>query len=938
MKKWVCGALGLAAACAAAGGREAQSLAGTWRFALDAEGTGAREEWYRRDLEDTIRLPGTTEENGKGPLNARTHFTRHLSRVRAFCGPAWYQRDIEIPAAWAGRRIVLFIERTKHTTVWLDGRLLGRCDRLATPHEYELGDVVPGRHRLTVCVDNGRRWPVSGGHHLSDDTQTNWNGLLGRLELRADEPVWIEHVQVLPDAVTGRIRLRTTLGNRRGVPVPGTLSFRVWRESILGRFRSEARGQVSFTNATDGAAVEAEILLPAEAARWDEFRPDRHRVEVSLVADLAGRTLEDRVEIPWGLRDFRARGTQFTINGRPTFLRGKHDACVFPLTGYPPMEVEGWLRYFRVLKDYGLNHCRFHSWCPPEAAFEAADRTGVYLQPEGANFGDDLSKNAEAARFTREEGLRILRAYGHHPSFVMFALGNEMGGGREACAAIVRELRAADPSRLYAQASNYDFGDPRRAEGDDYWTTFRTRTGGEGNVRGSYSHADLPLGHIQAGPPSTDVDYRAALAGVPVPVIGHEVGQYQVYPDFREISKYSGVTRAWNLEVFRDRLAAAGMADRAHDFFRASGALAAVCCREEVEAALRTSGFGGFQLLDLQDFPGQGTALVGLLNAFMESKGIVKPAVWRGFCGETAPLARLKRRSWTTGEALEAEVEVAHYGPAAMPGAAVDWALAPATGGRRIAAGRLEPVNLACGGVTHAGTLSVPLAAAPAPAACVLELRIPGTRFRNRYDVWVYPAWVEMRPADTVRIARALDADARAHLAGGGRVVLFPKPEALARHVEGFFASDFWCYPMFRGICERTGKPVAPGTLGLVCDPGHPALARFPTDFHSDWQWWPVVMNSRAIILDGAPFALKPIVQVIDNFERNHRLALVFEAQVGPGRLLICGADLPSLADSPEARQLYASLVTYAGSPAFQPAVALSEEQVRAILDGPAGR
>ena len=143
---------------------------------------------------------------------------------------------------------------------------------------------------------------------------------------------------------------------------------------------------------------------------------------------------------------------------------------------------------------------------------------------------------------------------------------------------------------------------------DDFYVSWQVRWQ---KIRGSYAAVDTPLGHIQVGPPGTDKDYTREIKGVAVPVVSHEIGEYQVYPDYREIDKYTGVVRARNFEIFRDRLKQNGMLDQADDFFRASGALAVLCYREDIEAALRTRGFGGFQLLDLQDFSGQGTALVG---------------------------------------------------------------------------------------------------------------------------------------------------------------------------------------------------------------------------------------------------------------------------------------------------------------------------------------
>ncbi|MCY2988788.1 MAG: hypothetical protein NTY19_13095 [Planctomycetota bacterium] len=931
------------------------SLAGSWKFRIDPQRVGLKENWQTTELPDTIKLPGTTDEQQKGSPNTNTKLTNHLSRSFPYQGPAWYQREVSIFSDGnKGKRLTLLLERTKSTQVWVDGQACGEQDSLAGPQVYDLSAVLtPGKHRLTILVDNGKKLPVNGGHQLAEDTQTNWNGILGRIELRITDRVWIDDVQVYPNVKEHKVKVRVTLGNLSGAEAAGSLELKIvsWvqrgnlkpaavpgrpdadtpkRPSVASGARSgDGFRQVSsaFAKAAHGTIVEAEYDLVPDAALWDEFSPNLHTLFVSLHAPGAAQTFVDRKQVLFGLREFATLGTQFTINGKTIFLRGKHEACVFPKTGYAPMDVAGWLSVLEIAKSYGINHYRFHSWCPPEAAFTAADMVGIYLQPELPNFGGDLGKDRAAAEYTRAEAHRIIKAYGNHPSFVMLALGNEMFGGRTVRAEIIQELRQADGRHLYAQASNYDFSNPELAQGDDYWTTFRTKRGADGAVRGSYAHVDAPLGHIQAGPPGTTYDYGKAIADVPVPVIGHEVGQYQTYPNFREIDKYTGVLRAWNFDVFRQRLQAAGMLNQADDFVRASGALSVLCYREEIEAGLRTKGFGGFQLLDLQDFPGQGTALVGILDAFMASKGLIEPDAWREFCSETVPLAIVTKYAWTVNETLTAEVKVAHYGPSAMAGAKVSWTLAEA-GGKQLAAGQLPAKDISQGSLVELGRISAALQSAAAPGKLLLTVQIDGTNYKNRYDLWVYPTQVDRTPPAGVTVSRKLDDDTWRILNSGGKVLLLPEPAQLAHAVDGFFASDFWCYPMF-----KRGNP--PGTLGWLCDPKHPALAKFPTESHSNWQWFKLAMHSRAVILDATPADYRPVVQVIDNFERNHKLGVLWETRVGTGKLLVCSIDLPSLQDQPEARQLLASLLAYVGSDRFQPLQELPVDVLQKILAAP---
>jgi hypothetical protein len=896
------------------------SLAGVWRACLAVAELGETPP-AADAFADTIHLPATTETAGLGPLNPDQRADR-LTAVRRIEGAVWYQREFVVPDAWRGRHVTLFLERTKWCRVWVDGRLIGENVLLCAPHEHRLGELAPGPHRITLLVDNRRKPAPGDNHQTSEHTQGNWNGVLGRMELRATGAAWIEHVAVAPDLAANAFRLTIRLARAGNTPWSGTVI------AAAGDHRASAP-----------AAAEVTLLLPlgADAKRWDEFSPALHRIVVTLESP-GGR---DEREIVSGLREFGRRGTQFTINGRVTFLRGEVNCCVFPLTGHPPMDGTGWRRYFGVLREHGLNHVRFHSWTPPDAAFTAADELGIYVATELPFWGEWTPAIAAALA---SEGEAILRAYGHHPSFVLLTLGNEHRGDRAARAGLVSRLRGLDPSRLHAQGANNDLETPALAPDDDCWITARLpATGTPGryvNVRGAHATPDRADGHLQVGAGGTRTDYRAALAASPLPVISHEIGQYSSYPRFAEIARYTGVFAAHNLARFRARAEAAGLLARAEGFAAASTALAALCYREEIEAALRTPGLGGFELLGLQDFPGQGTALVGLRDAFMDSKGALAPAAFREFCSPAVLLARVDRHVWTAGETFSADLELAHYGPADFGAGEIRWKLSPvaAVYDRRsdaerrsqsaattcLASGVVPTARVVAGGLRSLGRLECLLPAGDTAARLELELTHEPSGAANRYPLWVFPATPAPLPSG-VTVTRGFDAATRAALAAGGTVVLcadttrpFPNTPG------GGFTPDFWCWSMFKNV---------PGTLGLAIDAGHAALAGFPTATHSDWQWFHLARAAQPVVLDGLPPALAPIVEVIDNPERAQRLGLVWEARVGLGRLLVCGLDLPALAASrPEARALLGSLVAYASSPKFAPVVAVEEQALERVL------
>jgi len=902
------------------------SLAGTWRFALDPDSKGVDEKWFAKQLDDKVVLPGTTDENQKGIKKDERRDDR-LSRVYYWKGCAWYQRQVVIPESWRGKHVQLLLERTKHSDVWIDDAHCGTQDSLSTPHIYDIGNrLTPGKHTLTILVDNSKLPPVGAAHAFDERTQTNWNGIVGLIRLSAADPVRVGAIQVYPDIKDYKARIRCVVTNDTSQPIRAVIKARAetWNTAKALTFESRT---VPVKAAGPETIIEFDYPLGKGAPLWDEFHPAMIRLTISLEAHQQTKHFADTRMVDFGLRSFSTKRNQFTINGRPTFLRGKNDACIFPLTGYPPMDKAGWLKVLRIAKSYGINHYRFHSWCPPDAAFQAADELGIYLQPELPNKATSFNK-PEHGGYLRREGELIFKTYGNHPSFVMFTLGNELGRN-QAMFDMIEYFKQTDPRHLYAQGSNNLHWRPKRAEGDDFWVT--CKTGKEHPVRGSFFQADYATPHIEHRPPSTMVDFSESIAGVPVPVVGHETGQFQVFPDFTEIPKYTGVLKARNLEVFRQRLADKNMLDQANEFVRASGALSILCYREDIETALRTPGFGGFQLLDLQDFPGQGTALVGILNAFMESKGLTTPESWRRFCCETVPLLRMKKYVWTNDEMFIGRVQVAHYGPADLPDMQLTWKVTTPSK-HIVAAGQFESVTIKQGSVFDVDMFCFSLEKVQTPQKLTIEIRIEDTEFSNLYEFWVYSPKVDTAAPPGITIVRQFNESMEESLRAGAKVLLVPELQSLEYSIKGAFQSDFWCFPMFRRGAERRGIEAAPGTLGILCDPRCAALAHFPTEFHSNWQWWHLVKHSRPLILDDAPAAYRPMVQVIDNFERNQKLALLFETRLGAGKLIVCTIDLVRLNDRPEARQFLYSLLQYMDSNAFAPKTELNIALLRKLL------
>jgi len=872
------------------------------------------------------RLPGTTDENRLGKKNRDTLVTYQLTRLYTYSGRVTYTREIDIPETFRGRKLFLVMERTKPSTLWVDGDSIGSYGHLYAPHRYELPALAAGKHQLKIRIDNSSTSvpkEIQGSHAWTDATQTNWNGILGEFYIEAVPVSYIRSLQVYPQVDRKQAVVVVEVDAEKAGK--GTLDVEGYAWNTSEKHTLSSR-QLAVRLKKGRNKIEIPVDMGDAPLLWSEFHPALYRLNVTL---RAGKDRDNRV-VDFGMRKFEVQGTQFVINGYKTFLRGTHNACVFPLTGYGPMDVTSWQRVFRIAKQYGINHFRCHSFTPPRAALEAADIEGIYYQIELPLWGYIKRENTVLNDFLKREGEMLLEHFGNHPSFTMLGLGNEL----DAEIGVVREwlddFRSRDNRHLYCYGSNNNLGWKGPQDGEDFFVTCRVG-GGDGyttHVRTSFAYVDAEKGGILNNTrPATDKDYSGAIARCPRPVVGHETCQFQIYPDYDQISKYNGVLYPYNLEIFRDRLKENHLSAQAKAFHQATGHFSVECYKADMEYAFRTPGFGGFQLLDLQDYPGQGSALVGILDAFMDSKGIVEPETFYGFCAPVVPLALMKDHCWLNTQQLHVDVTLSNYieGDWNEP---VRWSLISDDGTWR-RNGQLA-ASVSQGGVGRVGSIELPLS--ELREARRLTLTLETGKYRNYYHLWVYPD-EPAEAAGSIHVASLLDNDLRKRLENGASVLLIPNHDSIsAQSVGGMFTPDYWNYSMFKTISENAGKEVSPGTLSILTDPGHPLLGNFPTECHSDWQWWSITRNSRPLILNATRGEYRPLIQVVDNIERNHKLGLVFEFAVGKGKLLVCMTDLQAIADTPEGNRFRTSLLRYMKSGAFRPAEQLTWEELDALF------
>lgn len=941
-------------------------LSGEWQFQIDRQDKGAAEAWYASShaLEDKIQLPASMPQQLKGDdisvdtkwvgslYDSSYFYNPYMERYRRpgkdmklqffltpdkhYVGKAWYKRTINLDACDEVPMYNLYLERPHIVTeVWVNGEKAPAMVQrsLSVPHEYCLyGYLKPGENTIAICVDNDPETVKVGqdSHSVTDQTQGDWNGIVGKIELRPFNA--IGHVVVYPDIDAKTARVHLGLLDRKSKQ-KATITLRATA------FNTDKQHVVNSQPVTltinNKQLVSTDIVLPMGDGQllWDEFNPQLYRLEVTV------KTKDgyvSRKETVFGMRKMEIRDKMFYVNGRETILRGTVENCDFPNTGYPPMDLDSWLKLFKTCKSYGLNHVRFHSYCPPEAAFLAADMTGFYIQPEGPswpNHGVKLGRGEPIDTYLMEESMLIADEYGNHPSFTFFAFGNEPAGNWVPWSTEhVAQMKAYDPRHLYCGFSvgggwawqpGSEFAVKAGARGLNEWT----RRAPESTVNFAkniavYNGKDMPNTPIT------------------MPFVSHETGQWCAFPNFDEIAKYTGVNKAKNFEIFRDLLRDNGMASRGRDFMLASGKLQALCYKAEVERTLRTPKYAGFQLLSLNDYSGQGTALVGVTDVFFDNKGYITDREFREFCSPIVPLAKIAKFTYRSSETFEADVELSQFSDRSIPDAKPHWTITrqAAAGAMTVASGDLPQRELPVGGNIELGKISVPLAQVTEPSKLTLTVTIPGTEAQNHWDFWVYPEpkatavrYDKKHQPLGILVTDSLDAKALRTLQRGGSVLICAAGKvSYGKEVVQQFTPVFWNTSWF--------KMRPPHTTGIFVENTHSIFDLFPTDYHSDMQWWELVNRAQVMQFTDFPADFQPLVQSIDTWFVSRKIGMLFEARVGKGRLVMTTMDLTHNLDTRiVARQMRESILHYMQSPKFRPKWTIAAQRVSDLFTKVAG-
>lgn len=955
-------------------------LNGKWHVVLEDGTTGQMD------------LPGTLDENGighrdvganqwhpdavlgnaAGEIDKDAPIATRFTRRHTYEGEARISRKITVPDYGTDRLFVL-AERARALRLLVDGEACSvfRQGTLSTPYIFELTGAAPGEHEFTFLSDNSYPgMPKAAIYYSSaatDETQTNWNGILGECSMYTRPQNFIDSLRVYPRAVKKEEK------NKAGGYVldvcvelaPGAK--KVYKDAkIILQSEALAAGELEDTQTlTEIISYSGEGLAEAGTDKeenpktmeiwfrdlplrenvklWDEDEGNLYEMAVTLdngmsAEDKGGSTAECRTR--FGIRSFGDNGSgRLALNGRAIFLRGEANCAEYPETGHPPMTIPEWKEMLLKYRSYGINFVRFHSHCEPEAAFAAADELGMLLQPELSHWDPkDAFGTEESYRYYRAELVDLLKTYANHPSFVMLTLGNELQAqdeGRERMRELVRTAKRMDPTRLYANGSNAFYGEEGCDPESDFYTSQSCK---DVVIRGTFSGM---RGYLNENYPSADRTYDEAMAEIrkeyQKPVFSFEVGQFEVLPDFEELESFHGISDPVNLKLIKKRVEERGLLPTWEKYVEATGELSRLAYREEIEAAMRTRELSGISLLGLQDFPGQGTALVGMMNSHLEPKpyDFARPERFREFYQECRILVKLPHYTYEAGERLIAEVEAANFGKRNIEGVFC-WTLA---GKKSVSEnGNCEPAEIKSkntviatgedteiticrpGSYTEVGSLDIPLDFVEKNTALTLKVRIGDSI--SAYPIWVYRKTTPVCP-ENVYETRAFDVKTREILQNGGRVYLSPDAdkESLPNSIKTQFTTDFWSVGTFAD---------QEGGMGQLIDTEHPIFKEFPTDFHTDWQWW-IMATKRAVIL---PHPMKTIITEMDSYAFLRPMAQMIEFRCLKGKVLLSTMELHKSQQYPEVRALQASIYTYLSGENFEPAEEITEEELSMLVRG----
>ena len=854
-------------------------------------------------VEGIITLPGTLDEYGFGN-EVEEPFLGCLSRKTKFIGNAIYSRKIKTTeqASWK----ITFERVLWKSTLKIDGQEIGSCESLSTPHTFIIKNLPAGNHAIEVNIDNTMIHRIGEkGHAYGEHMQTIWNGILGEMVMQKIDVPTLENIRINAPFTRDIVQVFFNSDS-----IISEVNF-LLKDKKTGNVIIEKNVDITKNLTQNTISVP---LQPEKITAWDEFNPQLYTLELRKKDVLL---LKENI----GFRSFKREGNQLFINGEPLFLRGNLDNCHFPLTGYPSMKKEDWLKIFSIQKNYGCNNIRFHSYCPPKAAFEAADELGLYLAPEVGIWIDGWMpgqitplgmSNYSLNSYIKTELNNICNAYSTHASFAMLGIGNELGSSNfDSLQLWVDEIKQAESFENNSnwQSRLYTISTARTLTSvDDFFVT----------------HHYPNIGGVRQWMfPYTAWNYENLYAKTETPTIAHEIGQWPVYPNWNEIKKYTGVLAPHNLVALKQHAKENGVLQFNDKFHFASGMQSKLMYKDEIESFMRTPSCRGIHLLGMQDYSGQGEALIGFLDSFYEPKGFWSAKDARGCFSSIVTLAEFEKYGWRTSETFTAKL-LARNQKCDLNNVQIKYEITDVRG-NVVKEGKTSTRFTKNGDLTDFGNISIDLESFANDKLTLTTELISGDNVlseKNSWSFWIFPEQEIKIPSNTLltsNLSAAIEAAKK-----GGKVILdASKLGNENMYLKGDWGSVYWSTTWFPGQQMQT--------LGVWMDKSNPIFDAFHNEGFADWIWWKIFEKGRCFDLKGLSKDYYPIAMPVPDFHNNQRLGSIFELKIGEGKLLISGYALDG--NSIEQIVFRNQLIKYVESENFSPQEITDEAWLNNLLN-----
>ena len=874
------------AAAASAAGRPAISLDCAWQFRPDPKEEGEREKWFdsRTPLDATVQVPGAWDAQGFG---AETPKLRHN-----FVGKAWYRRQAPIPADWKGKRLFLTVGGVhRYAKVWVNGAPLGGehigylspFEREITPH------VKPGEAAtIAICVDSKQRWDVdtlAGCFDIIDEMFTHWGGIWGHVGLEARGDAWLSDLFVQPQLDPPACIVSAKLN---GKAEGATLKLEVL----------DAEGRV----VSQGAGPRVEI---PDAKLWSPNHPDLYTARLSLVR---GEEVLDSVETRFGLRTIEVKGPHILLNGKRVFLHGYGDDGVYPETMAAPSDKAVYLQRLRLIKSYGFNYVRHHSHFLPPEYYEAADEVGMLVSPELpiAYLHYYNKAKGPALELYKAEWAAVIRRFRSHPSILVWCMGNEMWDGVPIAPELYRMAKELDPTRPVIDSNGLSGGgwlDGRRDRPtlDFFVYMFDLR----------HTPLERPDRHRFPEPKK--------------PIISHEMGNFITFPRLDQIEAFKHNFKPFWLTPVRDKMEKLGLLAEAELWARNSERLYLLCHKLNIEDLRKNPFASGHQWWLFQDY---WTGSNGIVDAYFRPKAEIPPERVRPFVGDVVLLLDGLPPVCRGGQPLDLKLLVSNYSEQELVGAAFVVRASNAVAENKGTAEEVKQGTVAC---IADIPLKLPDAQAPQMLVVQAELVAGEAKLRNEWTTWVYPSAV---PPPQVKaplfagpeLVRAMEWLGAKPLPGGEKlpaeaVYVMNQPtkrvlDAVAKGACLVMLSPQGFFPTERNRFKTGWWLGGPGdsNVGTVVN-DNPITRAIAPDGWCDIGWHRLIEGSQAVILDNLPAQPEVLVRAIEVHRLCRSKALLFQARLGKGSLIVSGLNLQLGKESwPEAEWLLARMIEHAGS------------------------